>query len=60
MVLIPSVPRPLQGPTRGCGLSLLPLHTVPSPGTHALCSISLNECGFAVVEVGFGAACIVT
>lgn len=51
MVLIPLVPRPLQGPT-----SLLPLLAV----THTLCSISLNECGFAVVEVGFGAACIVT
>ena len=36
---------------------LLPLSTVPSPGTHALCSIGLNERGLATVEPGFGDVC---
>jgi len=55
MVLIPLVPRPCRYRERVVGLSLL-----PSPGTHALCSVSLNERGFAVVELGFGATCDVT
>lgn len=36
---------------------LLPLSTVPPPGTHALCSIGLNERGLATVEPGFGDVC---
>lgn len=33
---------------------------MPSPGTHALCSVGLNECGFATIKLGFGVPCDVS
>lgn len=57
---VPSVPRPCGRGEGIAGPRLLTLSTMPSPGTHALWSVDLNECGFAVVELGFGATCDVS